>query len=237
MRSAGLRARLWSDIWPIIRHQVDAVMRRGEATWSERAELSVKRRGYPELASFTWSMSPLIDDQGGVGGLICACVEDTPRMLAEQQRDLLMSQVQSERTRLAEAFSHSPAFIALLNGTDHRIEFLNDRFYQLVGRRGLVGKTVREALPEVVSQGFVDRLDRVFRDRRLLRRHRGADRSAPPAGSRARGGVHRLRLPAAARHHRRDQRHPRPRRRHHRAEPPHGARPLPAGARRRVAAS
>ena len=70
---------VWGDIWPTIRHQVDAVMRRGEATWSERAELTVKRRGYPELASFTWSMSPLIDDQGGVGGLICACIEETPR--------------------------------------------------------------------------------------------------------------------------------------------------------------
>ena len=154
---------VWSDIWPIIRHEVDAVMLRGEATWSERAELNLRRRGHPEIASFTWSLSPLIDERGGIGGLFCACLDETPRMLAEQQRDLLLSQVQSERTRLAEAFSHSPAFIAILNGRNHRIEFLNDRFYQLVGRRGLAGKTVREALPEVVSQGFIDMLDRVYR--------------------------------------------------------------------------
>jgi PAS domain S-box-containing protein len=154
---------VWSDIWPTIRSQVDAVLRRGDATWNERAELIMERHGYPEVTSFTWSYSPIIDEQGGVGGLFCACIEETPRMHAEQQRDLLLSQVQSERARLAEAFMHSPAFIGILHGPDHQIEFFNDRFYQLVGRRGLAGKPVREALPEVVSQGFVDILDRVYR--------------------------------------------------------------------------
>ena len=154
---------VWSDIWPSIRGQVDAVMRRGEATWNERAELIMERHGYREVTFFTWSYSPIVDEQGGVGGLFCACIEETPRLLAEQQRDLLLSQVQSERTRLAEAFSHSPAFIGILNGPEHHIEYFNERFYQLVGRRGLAGKPVREGLPEVVSQGFVDMLDRVYR--------------------------------------------------------------------------
>ena len=153
----------WGDIWPTIRPQVDAVMLRGEATWNERAELIMERHGYSEVTSFTWSYSPIIDEQGKVGGLFCACIEETPRLLAEQQRDLLLRQVQSERSRLAVAFAQSPALIGILNGPDHHVEFFNDRFHQLVGRRGLVGKTVRDALPEVVSQGFVDILDRVYR--------------------------------------------------------------------------
>ena len=153
----------WGDIWPTILPQVEAVMRRGESTWNERAELIMQRHGYPEVTSFTWSYSPIIDELGGVGGLYCACIEETPRMLTEQQRDLLLSQVQSERTRLGEAFEKSPAFMGILNGPEHHVEYFNERFYQLVGRRGFVGKTVRAALPEVVSQGFVDILDRVYR--------------------------------------------------------------------------
>ena len=154
---------VWSDIWPTILPQVEAVMRRGEATWNERAELVMQRYGYAEATAFTWSYSPVIDETGNVGGLYCACIEETPRMLAEQQRDLLLSQVRSERTRLADAFSQSPAFMGILNGPDHQIEYFNERFYQLVGRRGLVGRSVRFALPEVVSQGVVDILDRVYR--------------------------------------------------------------------------
>ena len=153
----------WSDIWPTIRPQVDAVMRRGESTWNERAELIMQRHGYPESTSFTWSYSPVIDEAGAVGGLYCACIEETPRMQAEQQRDLLLSQVRSERSRLADAFSQSPAFMGILNGPDHQIEFFNERLYQLVGRRGLAGRTVRAAMPEIVSQGFVDILDQVYR--------------------------------------------------------------------------
>ena len=154
---------IWADIWPTIHPQVDAVMRRGEATWNERGELIMERHGYSEVTSFTWSYSPIMDDAGGVGGLFCACIEETPRLVAEQQRDRFLRQVQTERSRLAEAFSHSPAFIAILDGPDHHIEFFNERFQQLVGRRGLDGKPMRHALPEVVSQGFVDMLDRVYR--------------------------------------------------------------------------
>ena len=134
-----------------------------QSTWNERAELIMQRHGYTEATSFTWSYSPIIEESGGVGGLFCACIEETPRLLAEQQRDLLLAQVEFERTRLGEAFAQSPAFMAILNGPEHQIEFANERYFQLVGRRGLVGKPLRTALPEVVSQGFIDLLDRVYR--------------------------------------------------------------------------
>jgi PAS domain S-box-containing protein len=39
----------------------------------------------------------------------------------------------------------------------------NEAYYRLVGRRDILNKPVREALPEVVGQGFVDLLDRVYR--------------------------------------------------------------------------
>ncbi len=40
---------------------------------------------------------------------------------------------------------------------------VNPLYQRLVGHRPVVGRTVREALPEAVEQGYVDLLDRVYR--------------------------------------------------------------------------
>jgi PAS domain S-box-containing protein len=67
-----------------------------------------------------------------------------------------------ELQRLREMFAQSPSFSALLHGPEHRFALINPAYQQLVGHRDVVGLTVREAIPEVASQGFVDLLDNVF---------------------------------------------------------------------------
>src|SRR5205814_6565354 len=70
----------------------------------------------------------------------------TERKQAEAERESLMKQLEQERAGLAKAFEQSPAFIAVLRGPDHVFEFVNDRYYLLIGRRDLIGKPVRQAL-------------------------------------------------------------------------------------------
>jgi PAS domain S-box-containing protein len=152
----------WEEIWPVVGPQAETVMQRGEATWNERVLLVMERHGYTEDTWFTWSYSPIPDENGTIGGLFCACTEDTPRVLAERERDLLLAQKESEYGRLAEVFAQSPAFLAVLRGPQHVIEFTNERYRDLIGRRDVVGKTVREAFPEIAGQGFFEILDRVY---------------------------------------------------------------------------
>lgn len=64
--------------------------------------------------------------------------------------------------RLREMFARSPSFSALLRGPDHRFVLTNPAYQQLIGHRDVIGLTVREAMPEVERQGFVDLLDSVF---------------------------------------------------------------------------
>ena len=78
---------IWGEIWPDVGPQADLVMSKGEATWNERVHLRMERHGFPEDTWFTWSYSPIRDESGAVGGLFCACTEDTPRVLAERERD------------------------------------------------------------------------------------------------------------------------------------------------------
>ena len=162
-RALGRPAReSWNEIWDVVGPQADAVMTRGEATWNERVLLTMNRHGYDEDTWFTWSYSPIHDEHGGIGGMFCACYEETPAVLAERERDTLLLQVEHERARLAQVFAEAPSFLALLRGPEHRFESVNERYVQLVGGRPLVGRTVREAVPEAVDQGFIDILDRVY---------------------------------------------------------------------------
>ena len=70
--------------------------------------------------------------------------------------------VEAQRRELLELFQQAPGFVAFLRGREHVFELSNAAYQQLTGRKELLGKRVRDALPEVTGQGFVALLDRVF---------------------------------------------------------------------------
>ena len=80
---------VWAEIWDQIGPRVDAVLLRGESTYDEALLLLMARHGYPEETYFTFSYSPLPDDQGNVGGLFCAVTEETQRVIGERRLKLL----------------------------------------------------------------------------------------------------------------------------------------------------
>jgi PAS domain S-box-containing protein len=67
-----------------------------------------------------------------------------------------------ELHRMREMFARSPSFSALLQGPEHRFVLTNPAYHQLIGHRNVIGLTVREAVPEVKGQGFLELLDNVF---------------------------------------------------------------------------
>lgn len=78
----------------------------------------------------------------------------------------LLSQQEAERAKLGELFQQAPAAIMMLQGAEHKVVMANSRYVRLLGRKDqneLIGKPLAEALPEIVGQGFVEKLDEVFR--------------------------------------------------------------------------
>jgi PAS domain S-box-containing protein len=67
-----------------------------------------------------------------------------------------------ELHRLREMFAQSPRFSALLHGPEHRFVLANPAYRRLIGHRDVIGRTAREAFPDLASQGFITRLDEVF---------------------------------------------------------------------------
>ncbi|MAL00386.1 MAG: histidine kinase, partial [Citromicrobium sp.] len=70
--------------------------------------------------------------------------------------------LERESQRMLEFFEQAPGFVAVLGGPDHVFQMANTSYLDLVGRDDILGKPLREALPEVIEQGFVEVLDRVY---------------------------------------------------------------------------
>jgi signal transduction histidine kinase len=68
----------------------------------------------------------------------------------------------AERERLYEVFMQAPAAIAVLEGADHVFTVSNPLYQELIGRRPVLGKPLRDALPELGGQGFYELLDQVY---------------------------------------------------------------------------
>src|SRR5215510_8249211 len=114
----GASARdVWKESWDEhLGPQADAVLLRGEASWKDRHQLIAYRNGYAEETYFTYSYSPLPADEGGVGGLFCACTEETQRVLGERRLAALrhLAAVTSDARTEAQA-----AVIAARTLADH----------------------------------------------------------------------------------------------------------------------
>ena len=76
---------MWAEIWNDIGPRAESVVRDGQATWDERLLLFLERRGFPEETYHTFSYSPITDDSGSVGGMLCVVTEDTEQTIGERQ--------------------------------------------------------------------------------------------------------------------------------------------------------
>jgi PAS domain S-box-containing protein len=76
---------------------------------------------------------------------------------SELTRSLVMQN--DQRLMVKEA----PAFIYILRGPQHVFEMANDEYLKMIGHRNILGKPIRDALPELEGQGFYELLDNVYK--------------------------------------------------------------------------
>ncbi|VXB79205.1 PAS domain S-box protein [Massilia sp. 9I] len=146
------------ESWPDEADFNDNVMRvcmEGGTLSYRDAELNLRRHGEPEQVWLNLDYSPIVAADGAIAGVLALVVETTEKVRAQRY-------LAGEQDRLRAMFAQAPGFMAMLVGPEHRYELVNEAYLGLVERADVVGRTVREVLPEVASQGFLALLDRVY---------------------------------------------------------------------------
>jgi len=130
------------------------------------------------IAHRYWSAThtPIFDSQGEVQFILQHTVDvtelQTSRRATPQVEAGVLDRAQrvqeanraldAERRHFSELFDQAPGFMAFLRGSDYVIENANAACAQLVGpNRPIIGRPLREALPELVGQRFFERLNQV----------------------------------------------------------------------------
>ncbi|MDB4914236.1 MAG: ATP-binding region ATPase domain protein [Gemmatimonadetes bacterium] len=130
----------------------------GETISFDDLRLTVHRNGGDQVAYFTFSYSPVLDDAGGVGGALINCFETTDQVagrFAQADREVLTRALAVEKDRLEAAFRQSPSFLAILRGPENVFDAINPAYEQIIGHgRDVIGKPLFEAIPETRGQGF-----------------------------------------------------------------------------------
>lgn len=147
------------EAWPEAAEFNDNVMKvglSGETLSYKDQKLTLHRRGSPEQVWMNLDYSPVLNEEGTAAGVLAVLVETTDQVMASRRAD-------AERERLERMFEQAPGIMALYQGPEHVFVLANPAYYQLVGKRDLIGRTVRDALPELGEQGIHAMLDEVYR--------------------------------------------------------------------------
>ena len=75
----------WAEIWDAVKDVFANAKLTGQATMKDDDCLFLRRSGYLEETYFSWSIIPLVGDDGSVVGLYNPCFEKTRRKIAERR--------------------------------------------------------------------------------------------------------------------------------------------------------
>jgi PAS domain S-box-containing protein len=161
----------WPQLWP----WPDEAL----ASGTPLPALHLSSDGLPFILYFT----PLHAADGEIPGVLATAIEqqgspaapahdDDPQIMRRLHEAIATERMAADAERHARAdesdflrslFEQTPGFTAVLRGPQHVFTVANAPYRELIGRQDIIGKPVRDVLPEVVEQGFVTLLEQVYR--------------------------------------------------------------------------
>jgi len=162
-----------SDSYELLSASLNRVLETGKADEIALIRYDIETpQGDMEQRFWSATHTPLLDAQGKVDLILQHTVDVTELQSLREQSGLVRRadavqhrnlDLQAQRARMTRMFEQAPGFMAMLTGPEHTFEMVNAAYTKVVGRSGLVGQSVAQALPEIVNQGFIDILDDVRR--------------------------------------------------------------------------
>jgi PAS domain S-box-containing protein len=151
---------------------LDEVLRTGTPFIGRELPIMLQRTPGAELEQrfLDFVYQPLIDGDGTRAGIVAHGSDVTDQVLARRQVERVNAELEqraaelrASEQRLRDLFNQAPVAVAVLSGPDHVYTIVSPRYVETPGGgRPLVGRSVREAFPELAGQGFVETMDRVY---------------------------------------------------------------------------
>lgn len=150
-------AEYWPEIWDFIKPLIDQVLIEGEATWHENQLLPIYRNGKIEDVYWTFSYSPVNNDEGKIDGVVVICNETTDKVN-------LLKNLKNSSERYLNNILQTPNAMCIFRGKDYIVEIANELMLEIWERKieQVINRPVFDALPEVRDQGLEDILLNVY---------------------------------------------------------------------------
>lgn len=132
---------VWSDVWNDVKPFVDSALA-GEGTFSEDMRLVMLRNGYEEETFWTFSYSPLYDDDYNVAGLINVTIDTTAAVQARKTQQILQHELM-HRVKNSLAVTGSIVSSTLRNAVsvEHARESIERRLAALAEAQSVLTET------------------------------------------------------------------------------------------------
>ncbi len=98
---------------------------------------------------------PIKDDNNNITHILHSIEDITDKKQLE-------TSLETQRQRFSDLFLQAPSCMGILKGPDHVYELANPLYLQLLGVKDVIGRTVKEILPEIEAQGILKILDTVY---------------------------------------------------------------------------
>lgn len=147
----------WAESWPVIGPMIDNIMAGGESVWFEDQKLPIYREGSMGYAYWTYSLSPLANDEGQTCGVLVTCMETT--RLVENVQELEQS-----KHRFRDLVDKAQSPICILKGEEMVLEIGNEPLFAVwQTNRSALGQPLLQILPELAGQPIIGWLRDVYR--------------------------------------------------------------------------
>lgn len=135
---------------------LDTIYNTGIAYGAKNTAADIEVNGNLSTYYFDFTYKPIFDKNGNIFGIVNMSIDVTQQVLAQKA-------LEESEAKLRSVIESAPAAMGLFVGRELVIEMPNKTFIDIVGKGpDIAGKPLREVMPELESQPFLQILDDVF---------------------------------------------------------------------------
>ncbi len=158
---------VWPEAWDFVGPVIEQVRCTGEPVSARDLPALCRQNGQPDDAYQTFRYSPVYGDTGHIDGILVSGTETSQRVATQsgqdQQQVLARQKAQESEAKLHTIISAVPAAMVLFVGRELIVDIPSQHFIDLIDRGpDVTGKPLRQLMPELESQSFLQILDEVY---------------------------------------------------------------------------